>query len=103
MVKHKLRTYYQVVIFFSDNNGKLVANITKWWDGPRQRTRPNAYVIDVYNQGTSGEDRLSAMQKTALIGATLLIEFAFYLPRAEPETIESITEVPVAGGNIRYE
>ena len=81
----------------------MVANITKWWDGPRQRTRPNAYVIDVYNQGTSGEDRLSAMQKTALIGATLLIEFAYYLPRPEPGTIESITEVPVAGGNIRYE
>ena len=92
MVKHKLRTYYEIVIFFSDNDGKLVANITKWWDGPQQRTRPNAYVIDVYNQGTSGEDRLTAMQKTALIGATLLIEFAYYIPEGryfpEPKPTE---------------
>ena len=78
----------------------MVANITKWWDGPRQRTRPNAYVIDVYNQGTSGEKRFTAMQKTALIGATLLIEFAYYLPTSEPEQTGEIV-VPVAGGNIR--
>ena len=84
----------------------MVANITKWWDGPRwwdspqQRSRRNTYVIDVYNQGTSGEDRLSAMQKTALIGATLLLEFAYYLPEPESEQTEEIT-VPVAGGNIR--
>ena len=101
MVKHKLCTYYEIVIFFSDNNGKLVANITKWWDWPQKRSRPNAYVIDVYNQGTSGEDRLGAMQKTALIGATLLIEFAYYLPKSEPEQTGEITEAPVAGGNIR--
>lgn len=103
MVKHKLRTYYQVVTFFSDNNGKLVANITKWWDGPQQRTRPNAYVIDVYNQGMSEEKRLTAMQKTALIGATLLIEFAYYLPNSYyvPEQTREIAGVPEAGGNIR--
>ena len=28
---------------------------------------PNAYVIDVYNQGMSGENRLGAIQKTALM------------------------------------
>ena len=70
----------------------MVANITKWWDGPQQRSRPNAYVIDVYNQGMSGENRLTAMQKTALIGATLLIEFAYYIPEGryfpEPKPTE---------------
>ena len=57
----------------------MVANITKWWDGPRKHSRPNAYVIDVYNREMYGG--FSAMQKTALIGATLLLEFAFYLPK----------------------
>ena len=46
--------------------------------------RPNAYVIDVYNERMSGENRLGAIQKTALIGATLLIEFAYYLPQPIP-------------------
>ena len=70
----------------SDNTGKFVANITKWFDGPNAGNErcPNAYVIDVYNGGMSGENRLSAKQKTALIGATLLIEFTYYLP--EPES-----------------
>ena len=60
----------------------MVANITKWWDGPKQKNvirRTNAYVIDVYRM--SGENRLGAIQKTALIGATLLIDFAYYLPQ----------------------
>merc|ERR1711917_105468 len=97
MVKHKLHSNNQVKNI-SDNTGKLVANITKWWDRPNQKPNecekcfgcmctevhaprhPNAYVIDVYNENMSGENRLGAIQKTALIGATLLIEFAFYLP-----------------------
>ena len=45
--------------------------------------RPNAYVIDVYNGGMSEENRLGSKQKIALIGATLLIEFTYYLPQPE--------------------
>ena len=80
----------------------MVANITKWWDGRNEEPdpcekcmgyyfknsyerRPNAYVIDVYNEGMPGEYRLDAIQKTALIGATLLIEFTYYLPVPEPD------------------
>ena len=66
----------------------MVANITKWWDGPKQKNvirRTNAYVIDVYNERMSGENRLGAIQKTAFIGATLLIDFAYYLPQPIPD------------------
>jgi hypothetical protein len=51
----------------------------------KRRNAPNAYVIDVYNGGMSGENRLCAEQKTALIGATLLIEFTYYLPQPDPK------------------
>lgn len=51
-----------------------------------RRNAPNAYVIDVYNGGMSGENRLGAKQKTALIGATLLIEFTYYLPQPDRES-----------------
>ena len=36
----------------------------------------------------SGENRLGAVQKTALVGATLLIEFAYYLPQPIPVATE---------------
>ena len=36
----------------------------------------------------SGENRLDAVQKTALVGATLLIEFAYYLPQPIPVATE---------------
>ena len=35
----------------------------------------------------SGENRLGAVQKTALVGATLLIEFAYYLPQPIPRDL----------------
>ena len=51
----------------------------------------STYVIDVYNGATaapqggtnavtpmSGGTRLNAIQKTALIGATLLLDFTYY-------------------------
>jgi hypothetical protein len=106
-----------VVYDVHDNTGKLVANITKWWDGPKEEPndcmgcictpdpqseirRPNAYVIDVYNERMSGENRLGAIQKTALIGATLLIEFAYYLPQPIPrnESYASKWPLPVMIG-----
>ena len=41
---------------------------------------PNAYVIDIVNGG-----RLDAKQKSAFIGAALLIEFTYYLPEKEAD------------------
>ena len=66
-----------------------MATITKWWTKPESepeklcgsyvipdlRTEPNAYVIDIINGG-----QLDPNKKAALIGATLLIEFTYYLP-----------------------
>ena len=71
-----------------------MATITKWWtltlleSKPKKflccecrpakllRNEPNAYVIDIINGS-----QLDANEKTALIGATLLIEFTYYLPQ----------------------
>ena len=77
----------------------MVATITKWWSGGVGGLKGlwieghlgGTYVIDVTNgaiaapQGgvnavtpMSGGTRLNAIQKTALIGATLLIDFTYY-------------------------
>ena len=93
MVNHKFCSFFKPLNFLSDNTGKLVATITKWWtltlleSKPKKflccecrptdllRKEPNAYVIDIINGG-----QLDANKKAALIGATLLIEFTYYLP-----------------------
>ena len=76
----------------------MVATITKWWSGGEgglsglciESRLGGTYVIDVTSgaiaapQGgnvaspMSGGTRLNAIQKTALIGATLLIDFTYY-------------------------
>ena len=94
--------FFNTCYFRSDNTGNVVASISKWWTLPfresnksnkcvacfecictpvmDQRLEPNAYVIDIVNGG-----RLDAKQKSALIGAALLIEFTYYLPEREAE------------------
>ena len=93
-VNHKFCSFSKPLNFLSDNTGKLVATITKWWTLPESkpqklcccyvyadsRTEPNAYVIDIINGG-----QLDANKKTALIGAALLIDFTYYLPQIETQ------------------
>ena len=75
----------------------MVGTITKWWSGGVgglqgcwiEGQLGGTYVIDVTNGAAaaggvnavnpmSGGARLNAIQKTALIGATLLIDFTYY-------------------------
>ena len=94
-VNHKFCSFFKPLNFLSDNTGKLVATITKWWTKPESkpeklcccyilpvdmRTEPNAYVIDIINGC-----QLDANKKTALIGAALLIDFNYYLPVRLPD------------------
>ena len=93
-VNHKFCSFFKPLNFLSDNTGKLVATITKWWTKPESepqklccgyilpdlRTEPNAYVIDIINGC-----QLDANKKTALIGAALLIDFTYYLPRIQSQ------------------
>jgi len=85
-----------VVYDVHDKHGTLVATITKWWGGGKsgmaacclEGTNASTYVIDIpnsaynvnttFSQATSQSGRLDTKQKSALIGATLLIDYSFY-------------------------
>ena len=75
----------------------MVANITKWWAGGKsgfegcciEGQNASTYVIDILGAESAGKSipgfsdnvgggRLDVKQKSALIGATMLIDYSFY-------------------------
>ena len=83
---------------YLDSKGTLVANITKWWAGGKsgfegcciEGQNASTYVIDIlganspgkpvpgYSESFGGRSRLDTKQKSALIGAAMLIDYSFY-------------------------